>query len=273
MLRTVTAALSPAAASVKRKASDSVEGDDFENIDPVLFSKRSKGADSFFATDGLKPSGSKLTRALPTPSVGAGDALLSSANPAKTGSSRPRSYLLPKSPAAKLNTNLAKSPLSAPAGRSPTRGSKRAGLLSSRRRTGSPFARVEPFASGGVGAAAPFSLDAALKGPIPSCASRSGFAPALSPLDDSSSKSSWFFDIHEDSPEQEMPNLLQHSTCVLDISSDEESEQKARREKAEGRDKENIPPADDVSQPSRAARAPAATAARSSGLDEQVLDN
>ncbi len=66
--------------------------------------------------------------------------------------------------------------------------------------------------------------------------------------------SSWFFDIHEDTPEQEMTNLLQHSTCVLDISSDEESEQKARRERAEGRDKENIPPADDVSQTSRAAR-------------------
>jgi hypothetical protein len=72
-------------------------------------------------------------------------------------------------------------------------------------------------------------------------------------------KASWFFDIHEDTPEQEMTNLLQHGTCVLDISSDEESEQKARREKAEGRDKENIPPADDVSQTSarRASRRPA----------------
>jgi len=69
--------------------------------------------------------------------------------------------------------------------------------------------------------------------------------------------SSWFFDIHEDTPEQEMTNLLQHSTCTLDISSDEESEQRARREHAEGRDKENIPPADDVSQTTlaRAARA------------------
>lgn len=70
-------------------------------------------------------------------------------------------------------------------------------------------------------------------------------------------KSSWFFDIHEDTPEQEMTNLLQHSTCVLDISSDEESEQKARRDRAEGRDKENIPPADDVSQTSSRARLPA----------------
>lgn len=47
-----------------------------------------------------------------------------------------------------------------------------------------------------------------------------------------------------------MTNLLQHSTCMLDISSDEECEQKLRREKAEGRGKENIPPADDMSQTS-----------------------
>jgi hypothetical protein len=47
-----------------------------------------------------------------------------------------------------------------------------------------------------------------------------------------------------------MTNLLQHSTCTLDISSDEESELRARRERAEGRDKENIPPVDDISQTS-----------------------
>lgn len=63
-------------------------------------------------------------------------------------------------------------------------------------------------------------------------------------------KSSWEFDIHEDTPEQEMTNLLQHSTCLLDISSDEECKQKLGREKAEGRGKENVPPADDISQTS-----------------------
>lgn len=47
-----------------------------------------------------------------------------------------------------------------------------------------------------------------------------------------------------------MTNLLQHSTCLLDISSDEECQQKLRREKAEGRGKENVPPEDDVSQTS-----------------------
>lgn len=78
-------------------------------------------------------------------------------------------------------------------------------------------------------------------------------------------KASWFFDIHEDTPEQEMTNLLQHGTCVLDISSDEESEQKASRERAEGRDKENIPPVDDVSQ---------TTARRSArlGADDMIVE-
>lgn len=65
----------------------------------------------------------------------------------------------------------------------------------------------------------------------------------------SSSKTSWDFVIHEDTPEQEMTNLLQHSTCVLDISSDEETESRRQRERAEG--KENVPPVDDVSQTSR----------------------
>lgn len=76
---------------------------------------------------------------------------------------------------------------------------------------------------------------------------------SLSNSDDfygSNLKSSWEFDIHEDTPEQEMTNLLQHSTCRLDISSDEECERKLGREKAEDRGKENVPPADDVSQTS-----------------------
>lgn len=57
--------------------------------------------------------------------------------------------------------------------------------------------------------------------------------------------------------------MLQHSTCVLDISSDEESEKKAKMEKDNGADKENIPPPNDVSQTSRRAR---------NGVDEMVTD-
>ncbi|KAK9789139.1 putative Thymidylate kinase [Seiridium cardinale] len=240
------------ASPVKRKASDIVDADDFENVDPVLSSKRSKGSDSFYPTnDFVKPSNFILTKSASTNNI---------ASPLKLATPRPRSLLQPKSPAARLNTGIAKSsPLSAPAGRSPTRG-KRTGLLSSRRRTAGPYTRVDPPVLG-LGASvtsspAPFSLDAALKGTIPSYTSRNAASVASSSrssgpsdLHGSSMKSDWFFDIHEDTAEQEMTNLLQHSTCVLDISSDEESESRLERERVEG--KENVPPVDDMSQTSR----------------------
>lgn len=141
--------------------------------------------------------------------------------------------------------------MSAPAGRSPTRGSKHVGMLNRRRAV--PFARVDPPSFNLF--SAPFSLDAAVKGTVPSYTPRSSSSKTVSTRDSddlygSSMKSSWFFDIHEDTPEQEMTNLLDHNTCRLDISSDEECEQKLRRERADGRGKENIPPADDISQTS-----------------------
>lgn len=112
----------------------------------------------------------------------------------------------------------------------------------------------------------PFSLDAALKGTIPSY-SGSFRSSSLDLAPQNGMNSSWFFDIHEDTPEQEMTNLLQHSTCTLDISSDEESERRARREQAEGRNKENVPPADDVSQTT------SARAARAAGnFDDMVIE-
>lgn len=48
----------------------------------------------------------------------------------------------------------------------------------------------------------------------------------------------WFFDIHEDTPEEEASNLMEHSTLTLDLSSDEESEKRLHDE----RGKENMPP-------------------------------
>src|SRR5690606_22063345 len=78
----------------------------------------------------------------------------------------------------------------------------------------------------------------------------------------------WSFDIHEDTPEQEMTNLLQHGTCTLDISSDEEFESRANRDRAEGRDKENIPPPEDVSQTSSARGGPLPETVE---IDEDVL--
>lgn len=50
----------------------------------------------------------------------------------------------------------------------------------------------------------------------------------------------WFFDIHEDTPEEEAANLMEHSALIMDISSDEESSKKAQENKG----KENMPPPD-----------------------------
>ncbi|KAF4446235.1 hypothetical protein F53441_10120 [Fusarium austroafricanum] len=227
----------------KRKA-ELIDTDDSENVDPSAFAKRSKGSKDI-TKDILKPSAFLLKPTTTNPSP----------IPNRlTSPTKPRRTLQPKSPA-KLTTNsgISKStPVYAPAGRSPTR-SKRSGIASSRRRTVGSYSRVDP-PSFGLGSAAPFSLDAALKGTIPGYGAK---APkeTLTALDEPDMKASWFFDIHEDTPEQEMTNLLQHSTCVLDISSDEESERKRNRDRAEGRDKENVPPPDDVSQTRRTPRA------------------
>ena len=248
-----------------------------ENIAPVLFSKRSKGPDLWndLHKSFTKPSAFTLTKAAPSPAFK--DVLASP--PSTFSSARPRSILQPKSPAARLQAKAAApAPLTAPAGRSPTRASKRMGILS-RRRT-----RPDPPSFSLGGASVPFSLDAALKGSIPSysgsirrsskigrSSTATPAAPTTAALDfffpTSDRESTWSFDIHEDTPEQEMTNLLQHGTCTLDISSDEESERRAKRDRAEGRDKENIPPPEDVSQTS-SARGASADAVE---IDEDVL--
>ncbi|KAF3060774.1 hypothetical protein CFAM422_010988 [Trichoderma lentiforme] len=228
--------------SPKRKA-EFLEIDNCENVDPLLFAKRSKGVSSGTpAKDALKPSNFFLTPKISTPVASARS--LASQNKA---SSTPRRILNPKSNLGKASVdNTPKSCPVAPAGRSPTQG-KRSRLLSGRRRA----TRLDPPSFHLGGSSAPFSLDAALKGTIAGYTPRPSVKkPVASSLLEPDSKASWFFDIHEDTPEQEMTNLLQHSTCTLDISSDEETEQRAKRDGAEGRDKENIPPADDVSQTS-----------------------
>ncbi|KAH0497746.1 hypothetical protein TgHK011_005032 [Trichoderma gracile] len=229
-----------ASVSPKRKA-EFLEIDNCENVDPLLFAKRSKGGAATPAKDGLtKPSNFFLTPKLSTPAASA----RSLAGPSKAAST-PRRILNVKSSLGKASVeNTPKSCPAAPAGRSPTRG-KRSGILSGRRRA----TRLDPPSFHMD--SAPFSLDAALKGTIAGYTPRpSTKKPVVSSLLEPESKASWFFDIHEDTAEQEMTNLLQHSTCTLDISSDEETEQRAKREGVEGRDKENIPPADDVSQTS-----------------------
>jgi hypothetical protein len=64
--------------------------------------------------------------------------------------------------------------------------------------------------------------------------------PVLNPSTKAAPKS-WFFEIHEDTPDQEASNLLQHSASVLDISSDDDCSTAAAKMAME-RGKENIPP-------------------------------
>jgi hypothetical protein len=54
---------------------------------------------------------------------------------------------------------------------------------------------------------------------------------------------SWFFEIHEDTAEEEAANLMEHSAATLDISSDDDCETRRRKDELE-RGKENIPPPD-----------------------------
>jgi hypothetical protein len=241
---TQTALTSPS----KRKAS-AFESDDAENVDPIIFlsPKRSKNPDgSSTDTTYTKPVNFFLTKAPPSPNDFS--CLKPVASPASV-SKRP--ILTARSPAApKLDTGFSKQLSSAPAGRSPTR--KRIGILN-RRKTGSPFTRVEPPKLGAFGSSAKglgFSIDAALHGTIPSsakpqrAAAPSGSIKDIPLLHRDEKKDSWFFDIHEDTPEEEATNLMEHGACTLDISSDEES----RRRERDERGKENIPPLDDISQ-------------------------
>lgn len=55
--------------------------------------------------------------------------------------------------------------------------------------------------------------------------------------------SSWFFEIHEDTPEEEAANLMEHSTLTLDISSDDDCDTRKARD-IDDRGKENVPPPD-----------------------------
>jgi hypothetical protein len=99
--------------------------------------------------------------------------------------------------------------------------------MSASRRSTITKARPEPSKRGGV--ARPFSLATALShGKNKTTTPSKPKGPA-----------SWFFDIHVDSEQEEMTNLMQHSTGVLDISDDE-----SKTSIGDDRGKENVPPAE-----------------------------
>ncbi|KAF7715707.1 Uncharacterized protein PECH_008535 [Penicillium ucsense] len=122
---------------------------------------------------------------------------------------------------AKLSLSTPKSaPVLKPAGRSPPPKSS----LSARRST---IAKARPEPSRRAGVTRPFSLAKALShGKIKAPAPPQPKGP-----------DSWFFDIHVDSEQEEMTNLMQHSTGVLDISDDE-----SKASPGDDRGKENVPP-------------------------------
>ncbi|KAI9740451.1 MAG: hypothetical protein M1834_005031 [Cirrosporium novae-zelandiae] len=211
------------------QASDLSDNDN-ENIDPEFFKSPAKRGKND-AGHPIKPLRSSQFVMTNTPS-----------NLSKSYSNSPVQALTPK-----LDTqdgvNRRKSmelSAPAPAGRSPK--NKRMGHLS-RRKAGSPFTRIDPPSYRGLRRSqnsAPFSIDAALSGTISSYEPKPTRVVKVPILEESVPKG-WVFDIHEDTPDEEMANIMEHSTYTLDISDDE-----GRNKNKNDRGKENVPPMDEL---------------------------
>lgn len=189
---------------------------DIENVDPAEFSsKRSKG------TDGKAKPAFNLVTPL-----------------AKDILSKAISKKNPSSTTEAAKYNLPSGINSGPAGR--TAKPKRVGDLSSKRRS-IKTGRAEPSRKGRsvkpTNAGLAFSLDTALTNTLVSYDS----VPAAKSK--ARAKSTGLsFEIREDSFDEHNAIVMEHSTCILDISSDDEAVARAR----EDRGKENIPPPDHV---------------------------
>lgn len=213
-----TALASTPASALKRHAPAEFDDVDAENIDPLMISTPSKKGRSF-DFDITKSSETPL---FATPPV----------QPAQyveraQAAGQKRKAEDTVTPAAGIKRRTEPSSAPAPAGRSPK--SKRIGILSRRRMTATPFTRVNPPSSsaGESTNGLPFSIDAALAGTVPKYKSKPTHGKG------------WHFDIHEDTEEAELTNLLDHSTHTLDISDDESNSSKGDKD-----NKENIPPVD-----------------------------
>ncbi|RDI84858.1 hypothetical protein Vi05172_g4899 [Venturia inaequalis] len=239
--------LSPAAkptpkTSQKRRFETlSAYADDFdsENVDPNTIASPSKKAKGFNGTP-VKPSTFSLVDAIPKSS-----GFTTPFNSPSVSNLKRKNLSLSVPTTTTTTTN--------PTPISHSRGSpkhKRIGLLSKGRRfSSSPFRRVDPPKFSSTPTGLPFSIDTALSGTISSYKPATPVAapalpePALSPEDAKSMPSSWFFDIHEDTPEEEAANLMEHSTLTLDISSDDDCNARKARD-IDDRGKENVPPPD-----------------------------
>ena len=214
MLTYQTALASTTASALKRHAPAEFDDVDSENIDPLIFSTPSKKGRTF-DFDITKSNETPLFA--PAPPQPAQYVQRAQA----AGLKRKAEDIV--TPAAGIKRRAQPSSAPAPAGRSPKH--KRVGILSRRRMTTSPFTRVDPPSSSAGESAngLPFSIDAALAGTVPKFKSKS------------THRNGWQFDIHEDTPEDEMANF----TCTLEISDDECSSSKGDKD-----NKENVPPID-----------------------------
>lgn len=195
---------SPAKKTGKRSFTPSFDDVDSENADPSMFSPSKKSKSEACE----KPFTFSMTpvKSMPPPAR----------TPARSNISSPRA------------------PLTAPAGRSPPR---KTGGISKNRRVSAPFTRIDPpFLSRGS-SSLPFSLDAAISGSVSTTSTPTKSKSAGSTIQESM-PASWSFEIYEDSPEEEAANLMEHSTQILDLSSDDEAA-KARKDY---RGKENEAP-------------------------------
>ncbi|CAK1366546.1 unnamed protein product [Cercospora beticola] len=202
---------------------------DSENVDPAMFdspSKKTKG-NAFDLKQQKSFTFSLTTSSKPMPAT-------TPMAPPSTFSSSPSPRALSTPLRRKMSSPRA--PLTAPAGRSPKR--KVLGVGGASRRISAPFTRIDPpsFSSA---SALPFSLDAALSGSLPNSSSKMASSTSGGATIAESMPKNWFFEIYEDTPEEEAANLMEHSTLTLDLSSDDEGEM-GKKEVYRG--KENTPP-------------------------------
>lgn len=182
---------------------------DSENVDPAALFSPAKKSKSDGSEKPFRPFTFSLSSSAPMP-------------PPATVPSRATSV--------EANILAPRTPLTAPAGRSPKR--KAAGI-SKNRRVSAPFTRIDPPLASRGSIGLPFSLDAALNGTFSNAIPKNAGAT----IEESMPKN-WFFDIYEDTPGEEAANLMEHSTLTLDLSTDEED---GKNEK-DDRGKENMPP-------------------------------
>ncbi|KAL6722010.1 hypothetical protein ACLMJK_001115 [Lecanora helva] len=213
--------------SLKRHTPNEFDDIDSENIDPLMLSSPSKKSRSF-DFDISKTSNTPMFSLIPTKKPA------QYVERAQAAGQKRKADELTVTPTNEARSTKRAQPSSAPApaGRSPK--GKKAGILSRRRMTASPFTRINPPSTTTTqsNASVPFSIDAALAGTVPAYKNKGKSKTTL--------RKSWNFEIYEDTPEDEMSNLMEHSTCTLDISDDESR----ASPKGDKDNKENIPPLD-----------------------------